>query len=133
MFLLPANLRSGCRQSRGPVDRRRQKGREFIFAQDPFHVRMGYPLQQSCLGNRLSRASRHATGENGRQGETKRDKAKSSQPSIQTSDETRGDKERQSKVISAQHPNMPHGRQGETKRYKARQSKIISAQHPDMP
>ena len=43
--------------------------------------------------------------------------------------ETRGDKGRQSKIISAQHPDMSW----ETRGDKGRQSKIISAQHPDMP
>ena len=40
-----------------------------------------------------------------------------------------GDKERQSKVISAQHPDTPW----ETRGKEGRQSKIISAQRPDMP
>ena len=64
--------------------------------------------------------------------------------------ETRGDEGRQSKVISAQHPDTPwetrggEGRQSkssesrpdtqwETRGDKGRQSKITSAQHPDMP
>ena len=43
--------------------------------------------------------------------------------------ETRGDKERQSLVISAQHSDTPW----ETKGDKGRQSKVIAARHPDMP
>ena len=38
-------------------------------------------------------------------------------------------KERQSKVIPAQHPDTPWGTRGD----EGRQSKVISAQHPDTP
>ena len=68
-------------------------------------------------------------GDKGGQRETKGDKAKSFQPSIQTRHGTKGDKGRQSKVISAQHPDMPWERTGD----KERQSKVTPAQHPDTP
>ena len=74
----------------------------------------------------------------GRQGETKGDKAKSSQPSIRgRQGEAKRDKGKQSKIISAQPPDTPWETKGdkpwETRRDKERQSKAIPPQHPDTP
>ena len=92
---------------------RRAMGKKVISAQYP-----DTPWETNgdtgTKGDKAKSSQPSVQTRHGRQGETKGDKAKSSQPSIQTC----------------------HGRQGgqrETKRDKGRQSKIISAQHPDTP
>ena len=82
--------------------------------------------QRETKQNHLSPASRHATGDKARQREPKGDKAKSSQPSVQTCHGRQGwDEGRQSNIIWA-----PNGREGENN---GKQSQIISAQHPGTP
>ena len=73
--------------------------------------------------NHLSPASRHAMGDKERQSKV------IPAPHPDTPWKTKRNKWRQSKVISAQHPDTPW----ETRADKGRQSSIISAQHPDMP
>ena len=74
----------------------------------------------------LSPASKHAIGD--KEDEGRQSKIISAHhPDMPW--ETRGDKGRKSNIISAQHPDMPW----ETRGDKGRQSNIISAQHPDMP
>ena len=114
------------------IDPKQQRQSEFSFLADPF-LAPNLPRRHALAGllfTTFRPASRHGMGNKGRQGEIKEDKAKSSQPSIQTCHgrqmETRGDKERQR---TAQHPDF-HGRQRETRGDKERQR---TAQHPDMP
>ena len=88
-------------------------------------------------------SARHAMGDKGRQGETKK-VIPAQHPD--TPWETRGDEGRQSKIISAQHPDMLWETRGDKERQsklisasrhamgdKGGQNKIISAQHPDTP
>ena len=80
-------------------------------------------LADPFLAPNLRPASRHAMGDKERQSKV----IPAQHPD--TPWETRGDEGRQSKIISAQHPDMPCGTRGD----KGRQSKVISVQHPDTP